>query len=394
MGSVNITLANGRLGSTLQTNDGVVGMILSGRPITGMYDAETPILIKSLDGLDTYGINESNNAFAYRQVRDFYDEAGTGATLYLMLSKQNTPIDQIATHTNSQGAKKLLNYAKGQIKILGIMMDDEAYTSATTTAITTHDGINGLVYDAADKMAILCDDFFKAQQPFRAVIGGTSYTGHADALLDMTHGTTNNRTAILIGDVGDFNAACLGLLLGSMATIPVMRKVSRVRTGALSNSDAYLGAQTLDSAIGDAATIASRGYITWCTYPNVAGYFFSGDDTCSTTTDDYHFLSRGRVIDKAQILAYTTFVQEVDDEVPVNEDGTLDAGFCKWLGQQIVNQINNTMTVNKEISSVECIIDPAQNILSSNVLNVILRIVPVGYATNIQIDLGFDNPAL
>jgi hypothetical protein len=115
---------------------------------------------------------------------------------------------------------------------------------------------------------------------------------------------------------------------------------------------------------------------------------------CTATTDDYSMLARGRVIDKAHILAYTTFVQVVDDEVPVNTDGTLDAGFCKWLSQQIVNQVNNTMTANKEISSISCYIDPAQNILSTNQLSVVLNIVPVGYATNIEVVLGFSNPSI
>jgi len=137
------------------------------------------------------------------------------------------------------------------------------------------------------------------------------------------------------------------------------------------------------------AVIAESGYITFITYPNVSGYFFSGDPMLTATTDDYCMLARGRVIDKAQILAYTTFVQEVDDEVPVNADGTLDAGFCKWLSQQIVNQVNNTMTANKEISDVSCYIDPSQNILSTSQLNVSLTITPVGYATDIEITLGF-----
>ncbi len=108
----------------------------------------------------------------------------------------------------------------------------------------------------------------------------------------------------------------------------------------------------------------------------------------------FHFLARGRVIDKVHLLAYTTFVQEVDDEVSVNTDGTLDAGFCKWLSKQIENQVNNTMTANKEISAVSCFIDPAQNILSTSELKIVLRVTPVGYATDIEISLGFENPAL
>ena len=113
----------------------------------------------------------------------------------------------------------------------------------------------------------------------------------------------------------------------------------------------------------------------------------------TVSTDDYCMLARGRIVDKMHVLAYTTFVQEIDDEVPVNADGTLDAGFCKWLSQQIVNQINNTMTANREISSITCYINPAQNILSTNQLNIALSAVPVGYATNIDITLGFNNPA-
>ncbi len=141
------------------------------------------------------------------------------------------------------------------------------------------------------------------------------------------------------------------------------------------------------------AVVASKGFITFKTYPNVSGYFFSGDPMLTSTDDDYWMLARGRVIDKAHILAYTTFVQEVDDEVPVNTDGTMDAGFCKWLSQQIVNQINNTMTANKEISSVTCFINPAQNVLANNEVAVALGITPVGYATEIDITLGFQNPA-
>lgn len=394
MGIVNLTLANGQLGSTLQTNDGVAGMVLTGSEVVGTYTLGTPMLIKSLNGLNDYGIDSVNNIFGYRQVADFYTEAGEGATLYLMLVADTLSVADIADESNPDGAAKLLAFANGKIKLLGIMTDDAAYALATATTIDTTNTINADVYLAASRMEILARNYFQAQKPFRAVIGGTSYNDHTPSLIDLTGGTTNNRTAILIGNTHSGGSACIGLFLGRMAVIPVMRKVSRVRTGALSNNSAYIGTSPLNSVINDVAEISGKGYITFKTYANVSGYFFSGDDTCSAFTDDYHFLARGRVIDKVHILAYATFVQEVDDEVPVNADGTLDSGFCKWLSQQIENQVNNVMTVNKEISSVACIIDPVQNILSTNQLNVILRIVPVGYATNIEINLGFDNPAL
>jgi hypothetical protein len=47
MGSVNITLANGQLGGTLQTNDGIAGLVVTG-VTEGAYTVGTPILITSV----------------------------------------------------------------------------------------------------------------------------------------------------------------------------------------------------------------------------------------------------------------------------------------------------------------------------------------------------------
>ena len=392
MGSVNITLANGQLGATLQTNDGITGMIMTGVTEVSGYTAGTPILVSSLSDVTTAGITVANNPFAIKQVQEFYNQAGSGAQLYLMLVPPTMTVAQMADNTNPGGVKKLLDYAAGKIKVVGLISDDVAITAAGGT-ITYANGMNAAVYTAANNMAVTAAAYFTAQKPFRAVIGGTSYRNVAADLTDEATGTTNNRTAILIGDTVSGKGACVGMLLGVISSIPVQRKISRVRSGALTNTAAYVGSTAIEAADANVDVIAGRGFITFTTYPNVSGYFFSGDPMCTATTDDYGMLARGRVIDKAHILAYTTFVQEVDDEVPVNADGTLDAGFCKWLSQQIVNQVNNTMTANKEISSVSCFIDPGQNILSTSQLNVVLKIVPVGYATEIEISLGFDNPS-
>lgn len=394
MGSVNITLANGQLGATLQTNDGITGMVLTGTTDSGGYTVGTPALITNLADLAVAGITETGNPFAYKQVQEFYRQAGKGAQLYLLLVPPTMTVAQMADSTNANGAVKLLNFAGGKIKVLGLLSDDDAVEDTTGIPVTVANGLNEDVYEAVVNMAVTANVYFQAQKPFRAIVGGTSFSGVPASLEDMELGTTNNRTAILIGDTASGNSACLGMLLGVISAIPVQRKISRVRSGALSTTQAYVGNTNVDGAEAAVAVIAQRGFITFTTYPNVSGFFFSGDPMCTATADDYSMLSRGRVIDKAHILAYTTFVQEVDDEIPVNADGTLDAGFCKWLQQQIINQVNNTMTANKEISSVNCFIDPVQNILSTNKLNVVLTITPVGYATNISINLGFSNPAL
>ncbi len=391
MGSVNITLANGQIGASLQTNDGITGILLTGITEPGGYIQGTPVLVISMTDVATIGITETGNPFATKQLQEFYNQAGNGAKLYLMLVPPTMTVAQMADNANTNGAKKLLDFANGQIKVLGLLSDDAAIAAGGGT-ITVANSLNTDVYTAASNMKVMAEACFLAEKPFRCIIGGSSYSGVPSGLTDETSGTTNNRTAILIGDTISGVSACLGLLLGVVSSIPVQRKISRVRSGALTNLEAYLSTIALESTGGDASVIAGRGFITFITYPNVSGYFFSGDPMMTATTDDYSMLARGRVIDKAHILAYSTFVQEVDDEVPVNTDGTLDSGFCKWLSQQIVNQVNITMTANKEISGVSCYIDPAQNILATNTLAVVLKVTPVGYATDIEITLGFSNP--
>lgn len=393
MGSVNITLANGQLGASLQTNDGITGLVITGSTETGGYVVGTPILITSMSDLVAAGISATVNPFATRHVQEYYNQAGTGAQLYLMLVPPTTTVAQMADNTNSHSAKSMLDFAGGAIRVLGLLSDDAAIAAAGTT-ITITNGLNADVYLAASNMSVMAQAYFSNEKPFRCIIGGTSYSGVASALTDETTGTANNRTAILIGDTLSGSSASIGLLLGVISQLPVQRKISRVRNGPLTNNTAFLGSSSFESSGNDAETIAGKGFITFTTYPNLSGYYFSGDPMLTAASDDFGMLCRGRVIDKAHIIAYTTFVQEVDDEIAVNSDGTLDAGFCKWLSQQIVNQLNNTMTANKEVSSVLCYIDPAQNILSTNTLNVNLSITPVGYATNIDITLGFDNPAI
>ncbi len=391
--NVNITLANGQLGAVLQTADGVVGMVLTG-VTEGSITAGVPFLSTSLADAQNQGLTSTNNPFAYREVKEFYDEAAIGAQLYLMLVPDTMKVNQVADKTNTNGAIKLLNFAAGKIRVLGIMTDDTQVYPLGSGLVTTN-GINADCYTAIANMQLLANQFFAAQTPLRAVVGGTSYTGSATALTTQTSGS-DNRVSCLIGDtvsssVSDCGAA-LGLLLGRIASIPVQRKISRVKNGALSNTSAYIGSVAADQYT-DTELLFDKGFITFRTFPGKSGFFFSGDATCTATTDDYASLARGRVIDKVQILTYAVFVDEVDNEVLVNADGTLNAGYVKSLEQTISNQVNLIMTANNEISGVQAFIDPAQNVLSTNQINVVLKITPVGYSSDIEIQLGFDNPA-
>ncbi|NDD53204.1 hypothetical protein EBZ39_04875 [bacterium] len=393
MGAVNISLANGQLGATAQQEDGIVGMVLTGG-VDG-YTLGEALLVTSVANAVTQGLTATGSPFAYRQVVDFYKLAGAGAKLYLMLCENTlTLVDMTAA---DGPAHQLLEYAGGKIKVLGVMTDD---TDVYGGSVVVSAGINADVAIAKTNLGILAGVWFAKQQPFRAIIGGTSYAGVPGDLADQLTGS-NNRVAILIGDTdsapGDArDQCCLGLLLGDVAKLPVQRKVSRVANGELPINVAYVGSIAVGSVghAEDHKTIETAGYITFATYSGQAGYYFSPDYMACAGTDDYAFLCRGRIVDKMHRIAYSVFVQRVDDEVKINEDGTLDNAFCVWLQTQMENAINTAMVAKGELSSVNCYIDPSQNILSTNELNVALTGLPVGYASTINVVLGFTNPAV
>lgn len=387
MASVNISIAEGQLGQVLQTEDGIVGMVMTGAA-EGGYTLGVPKLVTSMRDVDALGLSVNENGLAYQQIQDFYTMAGDGAQLYFMLVPDTMTVEDMADNTVAGSAKVLLDYAQGKIRVLGIMQDDNVIEA------TVDNGINELCYTAATKLNALAAIYADYQKPFRGIVGATSYNGVAGDLNDLTAGDLKRVGVVLGSTTGDLEAA-LGLLLGSIANQPVQRKVSRVKNGSLPITKACIGEERVEDIPGQAAAIAVKGFITFTVYPQNAGYYWQGDPMATATTDDYSALARGRVIDKAHIVAYKTYLTELDDEVPVDvATGKLAPEYIGYMKSKIENALNIGMRDRGEIVQATAYINPDQNVLSTNIIEIALGIVPYGYSTEINVTLGFTNPAL
>ncbi|NDC41146.1 MAG: hypothetical protein EBZ77_06280 [Chitinophagia bacterium] len=385
MGGVNIELLTGQLGAAITTNDGVAGLMCSAAT-EGDVETSTPFLVTSYAAALGLGLTVEGNAFLLKQIREFYTTAPVGAKLYVMPLPADidapTACNKFNTYVND-----LLEYSQDKVRVMGVIIDDAGWETENGDTVTVVDGINGTVLTAAQNLQQCINEAFDAIRPFRAIIGATSYTGVAADLPDLTTYAYSG-VGILIGDTASATrSAAVGLALGRMAAIPVQRKISRVKDGALPINEAYIGSNLASAAAANRGVIADAGFITFTSYPELAGFFFSSDYTATPTNDDYHALARGRVIDKAMRLGYAILAQEVDNEVTVVAQ-KLEPGYTASVENAIVNQINLTMKAGNEISSVRCTIDPTQPILQTNNLYVDLYVVPVGYATEITLRLG------
>lgn len=385
--NVRILIQNGALGGAIRFAEGVAGFIGTGVAVNDKIQIGDPRVFFNLDEAVTAGITLADNPRMYRTVKEFYDVAGNGAECYVMLVADTMNQTSMVDNTNANGARKLLDFANGRIRLLGTtFLPPGGYSLVTTN------GLDADVFTAITNAQVLANAYAAAQMPLRVLLEGRALVANPATPTDIS-ALTNNRVGVVLGSTVSGETASVGLAVGRAAAIPVQRKISRVKDGGLPINEAYVGTTKVDQYAG-VETLHDKGYICIRKFPTLGGYFFTGDPMAAGATDDFNTLNRGRTIDKAAVLAYAAYVQEVDDEVLVNEDGTLDAGFVAYLEAIIENKINQLMTANREISSVTAYVDPAQNIISLAKTKVVLKIVPVGHNSFIEVELGFDNPAL
>ena len=360
------------------------GLVLTGVTIAGANKVTVgnSYQIFSLDEAIALGIEETGtNAFAYAQIKAFYDKALRGAELWFMLVLQTVTMGDMADVTKVY-AKKLLADASGKIRVLGLCKK-----AGTTETITF--GLDADVDLATVKAQALAQDYANRYYPVRVLISGNKFSGVVADLKDYTT-TDLNKVGILIANTDGSKEAAIGMALGRLASVPTQRKLSRVKDGAVEPFEAYFtnGAKvaTLDTA-WDA--MDNKGYIFLRSFANRSGFYFTSDKTLTGATDDFNSLARGLVMDEAVLIAYHVLVEELSDEVPVTEAGTIHPAIIKSWQNNIESQIKGKMVDTGKLSGAKAYIDENQNVLQTNNINVEMQLLPVGYADFITVNIGF-----
>lgn len=392
---VKITFANGALGQVEALADGCLGFLaLGAQEVAGddQFKLGCSYTIRKLGGLEALGVTAENNPGLYRQVKDFYAEAGDGTELWLMGFAASSTFASVLDKDTAAGAKALLRASNGKIRGLIAFK-----TPAEGSVSTPKNGLDSDVAAALPKAQGLGEwatDELRA--PIFTLLEGYAFTGNA---ADLTALTTmqHNRVGVVIGDTTpDSRNACMGIVAGRIAASPVQRKISRVKDGALTPLGIYLGALPTEQA--DVETVHEKGYITFRTFVGKAGYFVADDNLATGVEDDYRSLTNRRVIDKAYRIAYNTLLESLNDEVPIASDGSLSPAWCAALASRVEQAIVSNMTADGNLGNdpgdpddtgVTCQIDYRQDILATSRLAVGLRVKPNGYAKYIDVELGF-----
>jgi hypothetical protein len=325
-----------------------------------------------------------NNEQVHFHLKQFFESAAYDAILYVGFVPLLATNPQIVTK-----GKEVLDFADGQIRLMGI---------AFNKAVPATFNLNAVLGVFIDEVVMPLRKYSMAGfAPVSFFVEGYGM-GTTDSDVG---GLVNLRSfaadylSIIVGTsyLGRPHSANVGMLLGWLSTLPVQRKIARVKSGAPTNSPVYIANVLLTISTAYSDVLNTKGYITYRKFAGKQGFYFVDDPTATATTDDLNTIARNRIIDKAIRLAYAVYVEEIQDEIEVDSvTGRIAPAKARYYEVIINNSINAAMTDQGEINSIETEINLTQNVITTNKLAVKLRLVPDAYSTNIEVDLGLKNP--
>lgn len=389
--NVNIVIGNGNMGNISLSDDGIAGLILTGAAVANKLELNKVYVLGSTLELAKLGITEETNPLAHKEITAFYEAAGQGAELHLLVADEATTLTQMCSADADSPLRKLVNSAAGRIRLVGINRNTPA-----DYEVTTEKGLDADVITAVASAHAVAEDFLTSIAPFRVLLPALGWNGQTTDLYQPREGSYNRVSVVMASD-GKFGAsklysAAIGQVLGRAAKIAVHQNLGRVRDGAIAAKGFLTDGKTPEEHFSLMNLLEDAGYIFYRTFVGKNGYYLNGDATATDITDDYCFLSSGRVIDKAMVVTYRTYIDDILDNIRVDPDkGTIPVSICKSFEASIIRAVNTSM--GDEMSSFTAYIDPNQNILANGQMTITCKIVPLATLREITVNLSLNNPA-
>ncbi|MCK4822185.1 hypothetical protein KA005_40860, partial [bacterium] len=134
--------------------------------------------------------------------------------------------------------------------------------------------------------------------------------------------------------------------------------------------------------------LKDKGYLILRKYsPQFAGTYFERQPGAVVATDDFAWIEYSRVMDKAIRLVEAALTPDLNRDLTL-KDGKLTSDSVGYFEDLCNTPLEQTES-DKEISESEAVVDPDQDILSTSTLVITIRIVPVGIAEFITVNIGF-----
>lgn len=280
-------------------------------------------------------------------------------------------------------------FSGGKIRQFGIFKDSAAFATADLTAIQA-----------------VCDNLDTIHQPVSSVLYGANMASVSDltTLTDLNTLNAPKASAVISQDgagLGAFlyvttgkSVTTLGALLGAVSLSKVSEDIAwpekfNISDGTECDTPAFANG-TLVANVSQSLlnTLDDRRYIFLIKYVGLAGSYFNDSHTAVVVSSDYAYIENNRTIDKAIRGVYSSLIRYINGPITLNSDGTLkDTTVAFYESQGSINL--DQMVRDTELSAFSVVVDPAQNVLSTGIVVVSIKLVPIGVARQITVNIGF-----
>lgn len=385
MAQITFNVGEGGLGRPLPTKDNYSGLLFqSAAALPTGYGTDRTKLVKSLEEFEALGVvaTTTNYEVLHYHVSEFFRIQPKG---WLWVGIYDITTDSF----DGTELTTMQNIANGEIRQFGVFLVD-TYASGYITDTQT-----------------VCETNEAAKKPFSVLLGCDLTATNVAALtaVDLRALDSENVTLVL-GEDGNATGAALatskgysitsvGASLGAVSLAQVHENIGWVGKFNMSNGTEL---ETVNFATGEAfadqtqATLDAlntAGYLFLQKIVGKTGTFHRNDPTSTLATSDFAYISNQRTIDKA--IRQVNFYMSDQINAPLYVDATtgqLTEATVALFDNEARKGLSK-MVQDGELSGFAVIIDPTQDILSSSQLEITLRLVPVGSARTIVINIGY-----
>jgi hypothetical protein len=371
---VSVEVTNGNLLRNVAVLDGVGGIVATAAVSDNIGAVKT---VYSLQDAESKGYTLAAEPFLYGLIESFYRELGGNQKLWIMGVAETVTMADVVTSTNAAGLKKLLLASAGEITRVAI-------ARKPVSGYAPGDHFLDVDVSAAVTASLpLCQAQQQKNEPVRIFIEGRVNVPTASIEQYKPNTANNGYVGVVLGGEKPDGSAAVGLALARACKYPVHVKIGSGQNGNLTALQIYIGDTPMEER-PDMEALHDEGFITFQHRPGAAGYYFGVDNMCSA--DDYRILVHGGVIDKVQRIAAAAYTPYTEDYVRLESDGSISSNDAKHL--EDVLKMSVLANMGEQLSAVEVVIDPVQDIVNTSTLRVQVRVLPLGYLTWITVELG------
>lgn len=286
--------------------------------------------------------------------------------------------------------KTIQNYAEGQIRQMMVYQTGTVFAGAQVTAIQA-----------------VCDTLYSEDQPL-VVIYNPDITSFATlAALNINLNTLDSEMVSvnigmdLTGD-GNFLYQTVGgavnsggTELGCLSRALVSENIAWTGQFNIASGDEFDKVQFANGVAYIGTSTSALNTLNTYKYNFVkkfgadyAGSYFNLDLTSTASTSDFARIRNNRTMQKATRITRLALLPYLNSPIEINADGTLTQDVIQQF-KAVCERGLDQMRSAGEISQRQVLVDPSQDILSTNTLTITIKIIPVGSAETIAVNIGF-----